>query len=391
MLERLRESLGANLQIRITGSMPERLINLCTMRGILLWGIERKQEAVLAHIRVRDFPQLRPLLKKSGCRVKVMRRTGAPFRMRAVLTRALLLPGLALCLTLLWGFSQFVWDVQITGVQDELFEAVSQRIELYGVAPGTHKQALDLKAIAAQLRLDIPQLRFASLRIEGARLVVEALERFDEPQIITNDQEAVVVATKGGIIEEVVVIRGTAQVKPGDAVREGDILISSLEQSQHMHTRRVFAQGKVTARRWITQRARVDLLQAATKPTGRVQDVWTLCIGLHRWGEDAQPEYQQYQTELKRFQLGLFPPAWLERVRYVETQVDMPSLDMEKIQQVLLEKATEQAMAQVGQQAAVVDKRERFSMIEEGILAVEVSVEIIEDIAQSVPVGQGNQ
>lgn len=75
----------------------------------------------------------------------------------------------------------------------------------------------------------------------------------------------------------------------------------------------------------------------------------------------------------------------------METQVDMPSLDMEKIQQVLLEKATEQAMAQVGQQAAVVDKRERFSMIEEGILAVEVSVEIIEDIAQSVPVGQGNQ
>lgn len=386
MLERLRESLGANLLIRITGPMPERLINLCTMRGIALWGIERKDSAVLARIRVGDFTALRPLLKKSRCRVKVVARMGAPFRYRAMLSRALLLPGLVLCLTLLWGMGQFVWDIQITGVTGELNQSVSQRIEQYGIARGTRKDALDLKSLAAQLRLDLPQLRFAALRIEGPSLVVEALERFEQPEIIPPGEQGVVVAAKSGIIEEVLVIRGTARVKPGDAVREGDILISPVEQSQQAHVRHVWAQGRVMARRWVTQRARLDLNQAARKPTGQVQDVWTLCIGLHRWSRQQAPDYAEYQSELARIQLGFFPPAWLERIRYIETHVDMASLDMEKARAVLLEKATEQAMAQVPPQASVVDKRERFSMIEEGILGVEVSVEILEDIAMTVAV-----
>lgn len=68
------------LQIRVSGSSVERFLNACSHRGIYLWGLRPVGQAYEMNITIKGFRQLKPVLRKTGTRVVIIKRTGLPFR-----------------------------------------------------------------------------------------------------------------------------------------------------------------------------------------------------------------------------------------------------------------------------------------------------------------------
>ena len=71
-MEKLFHFLRGYVKIRVWGYSPERFINLCGNRDILLWDIARHGAYYTMCISIRGFRQLKPITKKTKTRVAIL-------------------------------------------------------------------------------------------------------------------------------------------------------------------------------------------------------------------------------------------------------------------------------------------------------------------------------
>ena len=113
------------LRIRVWGFSPERFMNLCSNKGILLWDIVREGESYYMYISLKGFWELRPIAKKTGTRVAVLNRYGLPFSLPGLMKRKVFVLGLFLAVAF-WILSSFyIWDIEITGnyqITEDVFQ-----------------------------------------------------------------------------------------------------------------------------------------------------------------------------------------------------------------------------------------------------------------------------
>lgn len=63
----------------LTGYSPERFFNLCGNADIVLWKIEPAEDGYTFFVSLPAFRKLKPMLRKSGTRVTILKRVGVPF------------------------------------------------------------------------------------------------------------------------------------------------------------------------------------------------------------------------------------------------------------------------------------------------------------------------
>mgnify|MGYP000827505538 CR=1 FL=1 len=91
-LKRLR----GYVKIRVWGFAPQRFINLCSNKGILLWNIEKQDDVYIMCVSLESFYRLRSIARKTKVRVVISERYGLPFFVPGMLRRKAFLAGLFL-------------------------------------------------------------------------------------------------------------------------------------------------------------------------------------------------------------------------------------------------------------------------------------------------------
>ena len=111
----------------------------------------------------------------------------------------------------------------------------------------------------AMLR-ELSELAYVKIDIKGVKATVEVVEKIFPREEISGPCH--IVAAKEGVVEEVLVLAGEAQVEKGKAVSKGDILISGVvypqknpfmegvEEELEEKPSLVRARGRVKARVW---------------------------------------------------------------------------------------------------------------------------------------------
>ena len=68
------------VRIKVEGYYIERFINICISKKILIWNIKREKSSIMyANISLNDFRRLKPIAKKTKCKVNIKRKKGIPF------------------------------------------------------------------------------------------------------------------------------------------------------------------------------------------------------------------------------------------------------------------------------------------------------------------------
>ncbi|MBQ7926391.1 MAG: sporulation protein YqfD, partial [Lachnospiraceae bacterium] len=81
------------LRVKLTGTAPERFINLCSKNQIVLWDIVQVIDVFYLNISLEDFYQIKPLLRKTGTKVIILERSGLPFFVDKIKRRQAFLAG----------------------------------------------------------------------------------------------------------------------------------------------------------------------------------------------------------------------------------------------------------------------------------------------------------
>ena len=226
MIELLKYLKGY-LRIRVWGFSPERFMNLCSNRGILLWDIRREGDVYYMCINLKGFWALRPIVRKTGTRVAVLERYGLPFFLPGLLKRKVFVAGLFLAVFFWFWSSRYVWSIELNGNYQITRDVFDSFLEDCHVMIGMEKEDLDIEELEKKIRRQFPQITWASAKLTGTRLAIDIKE--NDTSVIPEREEKQegmdLVSEYAGTVVSMIVRSGVPAVAIGDAVEEGSILV----------------------------------------------------------------------------------------------------------------------------------------------------------------------
>ena len=267
---RLLRFLLGYVKFEATGVFCERFINLCSYNGIKIWGIIKNQEKICAYILARDYKKLRRIAKKTLMHPRVTRRYGLPFILRKFRARSGLFAGAAVAAVLIYTLSLSVWNIQIEGNNRVETAEIQAVLKSLGMTEGVRRDEVDTEKIRHELLLSMPELSWAAVNLNGTSAVIEVSEA--EPTDTNKDiTPCNIVAKSDGRIVSVDVYKGLSNIKEGDAVVKGDLLISGVVDHLNGTASFLHASGSVIAETESEISVRVDYNQVKKVRTGKVK------------------------------------------------------------------------------------------------------------------------
>lgn len=215
------------VRIRVVSPTPQRFINLCSVHDISLWNIVSEGDVFEMNISVKDFFDLRPIIKKTKTKVVLKEKKGLPFRVQRWKKRKVFILCSMLCALCLYGVSLFLWDIQLVKEGQLTNEMLLTFLQDNGVSYGSYKKSIDIDFIEKKLRDEYPFIIWTSFKIEGTRLFVDVKENEKTVAAIETDEKACdLKATVTGKVVSIITRSGVPQVKIGDEVKKGDVLVT---------------------------------------------------------------------------------------------------------------------------------------------------------------------
>ena len=158
MLIWLFRYLKGFVRIRVLGYSPERFLNLCKARRIVLWDLQNVGNEYEMNLSIRDFRKIRPLVKKARAHVTVTERHGLPFFLHRNRKRKMFPVGMLACCMLLYVLSLFIWDIRIEGNRARSTDVLLTYLAEEQIVHGMRKRDVDCKEIQTMLRIHFPDL-----------------------------------------------------------------------------------------------------------------------------------------------------------------------------------------------------------------------------------------
>ena len=295
-------------------AMAEKLISRASEEGVRFEYLSRPDARTLdAWVNAADGRAFSALLDGLSIEYRVAGAEGFARLARFLRRRVALIPSAAAAVAVVIALSMRIWVVSVSGAGDEA--AVRRVLGDLGVRPGARKSAVDVSALSRQLEAALPEYAFFGVKASGVYLLVDARAADEAPQVYERADARDLVADADGVVLRVNTAAGRALVKPGDTVRKGDVLIAGEERvSASGDTRRVRAQGSVTARLWTEGFSRFPLAREEKTRTGRVSQRVTLVTPFFEKCLSGADAFEDCETERETMAVvGLFLPAKLVR------------------------------------------------------------------------------
>ncbi|MDR3051926.1 MAG: sporulation protein YqfD [Oscillospiraceae bacterium] len=369
-------------RLQLEGLGLEKLLTRATVQGIRLRQVARRDIRTLrATVRMADLPALQALAQGAGWRLTVLGHSTLG-RAQGLLTRRVMLAcGCAVFLVCVAAAMQCVWFVRIQGA-DESAAEVRVVLRAFGAVPGRLKAGLDLPAIQRALERRLPRVAWVRARLEGVTLVVDCVPARVAVPAQYGGEAGDVVASRDGVVSQITVYAGVARVKPGDAVRRGQVLVAGQERGADEALRPVAAHASVRAKVWYSGKAVIPATESRGQPTGGEVSATCVATPWFRWPVPSPPVFAHWDVSLTRQRVGgLFLPLWLETARYEEVNLIYIPRDIEALRRESAEAAERLARQSVPFHAQILDKWVEYSMIKEEHFAAEVILEAEEEIA----------
>jgi len=413
LLFRILSFLGGYVTIALPDDCLEKFINMATSRGIFLWGISGVgADRVILKVRLSGVRPLRNVARMTRCRFEIVEKAGLPFTIVRLRRRKALLIGALFFVAALYLSSSFVWFINVSGTKSISEQEVKAIARQSGLYPGAFRPAIDGGKIEKIIINRLPQVSWVGVYFDGTRVEIKIVEKVLPPNNNLN-AKIDIVATKDGLVKQILVLRGQPLVQEGDTVKTGQVLIDSaipppqqeeaeLEnqeegarepQVDEQAVKYVHARGIVKASVWYEGYKEVPLVEKGENYTGH--EITKLCIKIGAkeiilMGPRDVP-FAEYDTRADCKKI----PAWrnfsipvefikvkyLEKVDYTKTYSKAEAL----------RRAGESAVAEIEKDipsgARVMNKHfEEVKLAEtENMVRVKALIETIEEIGTEKP------
>ncbi len=381
--------------IIVKGRFVEKFINICTRRQILLCDI-RSTGAYEARMQlsIKDFRRIRPVTRKSRCRVVIDEKRGLPFLLYRYRKRKTFAAGIILFIVVFNLLAMFVWDIEIMGTEKEINGRVKTVLQRMGISQGIIKYGIDTQRVANSLMLEVDELSWCGVELKGTRLLIHTSIRAKPPQIVPDDQPCNILAGNDGFIEFMVVKRGQEKVRPGDIVKKGQLLVSGIVENsrQEGEIMLVHAIAEIKARTWYEGEAEAGTFIIEKIPTGRKKNIYYVDIlGRRIKIPSGMPGYENFSKSESEWkvQIGknMVLPLGIAVNTYEEYIDQQREVTTEKARMIAGDNAYRRVLKGIPQTAQIIETDVVFEEGENASIKATVVIECLEDIGIEKRIG----
>lgn len=301
------------VNIIVEGFFTERFINICMSKNIFLFNIKKDKSSIIyANVGIHDFKNVIQIAKQTKCKVKIKKKSGLPFIFNRYRKRKIFVGALAIIICVVIYLSNFIWNIEIEGIDKIDSNELMQTINNEGLTIGKLKSKVDLKNIINKIRLDRQDIAWIGIDLKGTNAIVKVVPADSKPDIIKEDEYCNIISNKDACIIKVNAQNGTPQVKEGDIVKSGTPLIAGWMEGKYTGTRYVHAEGTIEAKVWYTHKTRVLYKQIEKTRTGNEEKKYTINfnnfeINLYK----KLSNFENYDTIREQKKLKLFSNLYL--------------------------------------------------------------------------------
>lgn len=277
IFKNLESYISGYLRINIEGYYIERFINICRKENIPVWNIKKEKEIRLAfNIKIKDFKKICKIAKTTKCKLKIKKKKGFPFILNRYRKRKIFAIFLILVIILIGMSSNYVWNIEVIEENGNNLENIMQNLNQSGLAVGKRKSEINTKEVINKVRLERNDIAWMGIELKGTNAIVKVVKSDEKPDIIDENEYCSIVADKAGIITKISAQDGTANVKVGDTINEGETLINGWVEGKYTGIRYVHAKGEIQAKVWYTKHKFIEYNTTEKRETGNQEEKYAI-------------------------------------------------------------------------------------------------------------------
>ncbi len=256
----------------------EDFLNLCMRYGFSCYDIAFSDDGKSVRVKIpaRSIKNIKTACKMWQIRVKTVEFSGLPARILSYKGRWGLLFGAAISLAMFFLLQGLVWRIDIVGnerlTNAEIIESLSEQ----GLHVGSLIDALDTDSVEQRVMINDENIAWIAINIVGTVARVEVREVIDTDIKEKDTRPANIVALYDGQIVSLEIYSGFMNVKEGDFVRAGELLVSGIYKTDKAPIRYSRASGRIMARVSRSFEVEIPLVQLQKVPTGEKIEKKTL-------------------------------------------------------------------------------------------------------------------
>ena len=367
------------VKIKVEGLFLERFINICVSKKILLMDIKREKSTIMyANVGIADYKKLKQVARKTKSKIKIQRKKGLPFTIKKYRKRKIF--GILFVVI----SSNYIWNIEISGNVKITNQEILQSLEGSGLKVGLSKNDIDINAVISKIRLDREDIAWIGITVKGTNAIVKIKEAAKAPEVIDENKFCNIVANKTGMITKINVQNGTANVKVGDIVEEGDILVNGYLEGKYTGTRYVHGAATVEAKIWYTKKEKAMLKQQIPVQTGNEEKKYSIKFKKNQINLfKTLSKFEKYDTINENKKIILFSnfylPIEVVKITNKEYVLQDVTYTNEEQTQILTEKLKKELLEEIGEQKNIVNVNVNTYSQDEAV-EVEVTYEVLENI-----------
>ena len=373
------------LRVSIEGYYIERFINICKNKKVTIWNLKRNSNiSLMLNVRINEFKEVCKIAKKTGCKIKIKNKKGMPFLLHRYKKRKIFLILLLFVLIIIGLSSNFVWNVDISIEDNQELANIRENIESAGLKTGVLKSKIDTKEIINKIRLEREDVAWIGIELKGTNAIVKVVKADEKPEIVDESEYCNIVADKTGIITKISAQEGTANVKVGDTVKAGDVLINGWMEGKFTGVRYVHSKGEIEAKVWYTKSKKIPYTLTEIQNTGNEENKYRIKFGNFEINFPKKySKFEIYDTIETESKIKLFSdfylPMSIVKTTYKEQEEIQKNYTVEEAKNVGIKELEEELEKEIENKDNIVNKNINTYEQEDGVL-VYVTYEVLENI-----------
>ena len=373
------------LRISIEGYYIERFINICKKQNITIWNLKRNKNTMLFfNVRIKEFKEVCKIVKQLNCKLKIRNKKGLPFLMYKYKKRKTFAILLIIVVFIIGLSSMYVWNVDIIEENNQELPNIRQDIEEAGIKLGTLKSKINSKEIINKIRLKRNDVAWMGIEKKGTNIIVKLVKADQKPEIVDTNEYCNIVSDKTGVITKINAQNGTANVKVGDTINKGDILINGWMEGKYTGIRYVHAKGEIEAKVWYTKNKKIPYILTQTRETGNQENKYSLKINnfeinfLKKYSKFEI--YDTIETDSKfRIFSDFYLPISVVKTTFKEKENYTQKYTLEEAKTLGIEELQEELKKEIKDEKKIVNKNINTYEKEDGV-EIYVTYEVLENI-----------
>ena len=194
---------------------------------ISIWNVSQLDYFTLKlSVSERELVLLERLTKRHGGELTVLQIGKSKAALRQLFARPVILFGVLLLLLATLFIPTRVFFFRVEGNERIPKKQILEAMQACGVGFGSSVRQIRSESVKNQLLQTLPQLKWTGVNTRGCLAVISVKEREEEEPYNKASIVSSIVAARDGIIESCTVTSGTQICRIGQAVKEGQLLVS---------------------------------------------------------------------------------------------------------------------------------------------------------------------